>query len=56
MKKVAFYGVLGCVLLFWDIWGKRNDRVFRGSERGHSEIWLLARYHVSLGFGFKDLL
>ena len=53
MKMVAFYGVLGCVLLFGI---EMNERVFRGRERGHSEVWLLARYHVSLGFGFEDLL
>ena len=37
-------------LRVWDIWGQRNEQVFRGTgrERKHSEIWFLARFHVSL--------
>ena len=36
-----------CVLLF-GTFEERNDRVFRGSERRHSEIWCLVKYHVPL--------
>ena len=26
------------------IWGEMNDRVFRGRERYHSEVWSLVRF------------
>ena len=38
--------------IIWDIWYKRNDRVFRGRERGHSEFWSLIRYLTCL-FGLR---
>ena len=32
----------------WNIWRDGNDRVFRGKEREHSEVWSLIRFHVSV--------
>ena len=46
--KVVFCGLLGCVLSFGILGGERNERVFGGRERDPSEVWSLARYHVSL--------
>lgn len=36
-----------CVVLR-DIWGKRNDRVFRGKERDLSEVWSMCLFGVRL--------
>ena len=54
--KGGFSWRAGVCAVIWDIWGERNARVFRGRERRDSEIWSLVRFHVSLGFGFKELL
>ena len=40
--------------VIWDIWGERNDQIFRGKGE-HSEIWSFVRFLVSLwAFILKD--
>lgn len=36
-----------CVVV-WDIWGERNEKVFRGLQKSASHVWSLVRFCVSL--------
>ena len=33
--------------MIWDLWGERNDRVFRGRDKDPYKIRSLVRFHVS---------
>ena len=43
-----FLRLVGTCALLWDLWGERNNRVFRGLEKDLSDVWSLARFYVSL--------
>lgn len=47
-KKSHFLWFAGMCALLWDVYGGRNNKVFRGLEKDHSEVWSLVRFHVSL--------
>lgn len=47
-EKGQFFLCFGVCITFWVLWGKWNNRVFRGLERDPSDVWSLVRYYVSL--------
>ena len=54
-KEKGCFLSLGCFLSFgavcsviWDLWGEKNNRVFRGFESDPCEVWSLVLFHVSL--------
>ncbi|TYK23653.1 SIL1 [Cucumis melo var. makuwa] len=42
-EKGCFLWCVGVCAVIWNLWGERNNRVFRGVEREPCEVWSLVR-------------
>lgn len=46
--KGGFLLLVGVCTIVWDIWGERNDRVFRGREKEHSRLQYQSIFVITL--------